>query len=125
MLLGLAASALATPETDVREAMTAARAGDMDKAIAAFTRVIEAGTSVEASNLASAYNLRGVCYEAKNDPQQALADYTKAIEIDPKSAEALGNRAMLYVKLGDKDKAKADAVAARRIDHRVKVPTID
>lgn len=125
LVLGLAASALATPETDFKEALTAARAGEMDKAIAAFNRVIEAGASVEASNLASAFNLRGLCYEAKNNLDQAMADYNKAIEIDAKSAEALGNRAMLYMKLGQTDKAKVDAVAAKRIDRKVKVPTFD
>ena len=125
MVFGLAASVLATPESDFREAMTAARAGNMDKAIAGFTKVIEAGTSIAASDLANAYNLRGVCHEAKKDLQQALADYTKAIETDSHSAEALGNRAMLYAKMGDKEKAKADAVAARRIDYRVKIPDVN
>lgn len=124
LVLGLAASVLASPESDFKGAMTAARAGKMDTAIAGFTRVIEAGTTIDASDLAAAYNLRGVCYEAIKDRQKALADYTKAIETDPHSADALGNRAMLYAKMGEKEKAKADAVAARRIDYRVKIPDL-
>jgi Flp pilus assembly protein TadD len=123
--LGLTAVVMAGAEQDFQEAITAARAGDMDKAITVFSRVIDAGAGGDTKNLAATYNLRGVCYEAKNDLQKALADYSKAIEIDPKSSEAMGNRAFLYVKLGDTFKAKADAVAAKRIDRRVKVPNFD
>lgn len=107
---------------DFRQGVTSANKGDMDSAIAAFTRIIDSGAGGEVKNLASAYNLRGMCQEAKNDLQKALADYSKAIELDAKMAEALGNRAMLYVKLGDEAKAKEDAVAAKRIDRKVKVP---
>ncbi len=120
--LALAGVTLANPDQDYREGMTAAGKGDMDGAIAAFSRIIDAGSTVEAKNLASAYNLRGMCFEAKNEQQKALADYSKAVEIDPKSAEALGNRSMLYMKLGEVEKAKEDATAAKRIDRHVKVP---
>jgi tetratricopeptide (TPR) repeat protein len=122
LLLALPGAALADPDQDYRDGVTAGTKGDMDTAIAAFTRIIDAGSAVSAKNLASAYNLRGMCYETKNDLQKALADYTKAIEIDAKAAEALGNRAMLYAKLGETAKAKEDATAAKRIDRRVKVP---
>ncbi len=120
-----AGAALAGPSDDFREGMTAAKAGDMDKAMAAFSRIIDAagsGAAMDAQNLASAYNLRGMCHDVKNEAELALADYTKAIETDAKMAEAYGNRALLYAKLGDMDKAKADATAAKRIDRKVKVP---
>ncbi len=120
--LALPGIALAEPTQDYREGMEAANKGDMDKAMAAFTRIIEASPAVEAKNLASAYNLRGMCHEAKNELELAVADYTKAIETDAKMAEAMGNRAMVYMKLGQTDKAREDAMAARRIDRRVKVP---
>ena len=125
LLLG--GTALAGPTEDYREGVAAARAGEMDKAIAAFSHIIDDKSvgDVDAKNLASVYNLRGMCHEAKDELNPALADYTKAIEIDPKMAEALGNRAMLYVKLGETDKAKADATAAKRIDRKVKVPNFN
>jgi tetratricopeptide (TPR) repeat protein len=125
LLLAPAAQSLADATLDFQEAIAAARAGNMDKAIDAFSRVITAGASLEARNLASAYNMRGVCYEAKKQYQEALADYTKAIETYDKASEALGNRSLLYYKLGDMDKAKADAVAAKRIDRKVRVPKFD
>jgi tetratricopeptide (TPR) repeat protein len=112
----------ANPNEDYIQGMTAATKGDMDTAIAAFSRIVDLGASIDVKNLASAYNLRGMCHEAKNDLQKALADYSKAIELDVKLAEAYGNRAMLYMKLGDEAKAKEDATAARRIDRKVKVP---
>jgi|GEM_PF-1167268 len=120
--LALPGAALADPNQDYREGMTAATQGDMDTAMAAFTRIIEAVPAIDAKNLASAYNLRGMCHEAKNELELAMADYNKAVETDAKLAEALGNRAMLYMKLGETDKAKDDATAARRIDRKVKVP---
>ncbi|MHC1789603.1 tetratricopeptide repeat protein [Solidesulfovibrio sp.] len=121
LVLAFPAMAAANPNEDYVQGMTAATKGDMDTAIAAFGRII-ANPAVDAKNLASAYNLRGMCHEVKNELQQALADYTKALEIDVKLAEAYGNRAMLYMKLGDEAKAREDATAAKRIDRKVKVP---
>ena len=122
LILAFPAMAQANPNEDYIQGMTAATKGDMDTAIAAFGRIITANPAVDAKNLASAYNLRGMCHEAKNDLQLALADYTKAVETDAKLAEAFGNRAMLYMKLGDEAKAREDATAAKRIDRKVKVP---
>ena len=121
LVLAFPAMAQAGPNQDYGEGMAAATKGDMNTAIAAFSRII-ANPAVDAKNLASAYNLRGMCHEAKEDLQLALADYTKAVETDAKLAEAYGNRALLYVKLGDEAKAREDATAAKRIDRKVKVP---
>ena len=122
LILALPGAAVAGPTDDYRQGITAANKGDMDTAIAAFTRIVDSGAGGDVKNLASAYNLRGMCHEAKNDLQKALADYSKAIELDVKLAEAYGNRAMLYMKLGDEAKAREDATAAKRIDRKVKVP---
>lgn len=123
-----ATGCLAGPTEDFHEAQSDIRSGQLDKAMAAYTRIIEAGVAggvADVKDLASAYNMRGMCHDAKNEAEQALADYTKAIETDAKMAEAYGNRAILYMKLGDVDKAKADATAAKRIDRKVKVPHFD
>jgi len=118
-------AALADATQDFREGVTAASKNDVDGAMVAFNRVIEAGADGDVKNLASAYNWRGMCHEARKELQLALADYSKAIEVDVKMAEAYGNRAMLYMKLGDEAKAREDATAARRIDRKVKVPQFD
>ena len=115
----------ATPDQDYEAGIRAVRQGDMATAVDAFTRIIDTNPPIETKNLAVTYNLRGICREAQNDYPAALSDYSKAIELDPKLAEALGNRAMLYAKMGQTDKAREDAKAARRIDRKVKVPELN
>ena len=39
---------------------------------------------------------RGIAYREKGQYDQAISDYTKALEIDPKSAGAYYNRAIVY-----------------------------
>ena len=57
----------------------------------------------------NAYNNRGVAYLGKDQYDQAISDYSKAIEINPKYANAYNNRGYIYlVKLGNKVKACAD-----------------
>ena len=59
-----------------------------------------------------AYNDRGVAYDKKGDLDNALADYTAAIKIDPNSRDAYANRAVLYDHKGDPERAIADYRAA-------------
>jgi Flp pilus assembly protein TadD len=49
-------------------------------------------------NYANAYNDRGVTYEVKRDYDLAIADYTKAIELDPNRALFVNNRGRAYCK---------------------------
>ncbi|MCL2385650.1 MAG: tetratricopeptide repeat protein, partial [Alphaproteobacteria bacterium] len=46
------------------------------------------------------YSLRGNAYRNKGDIDHALADYDKAIELDPKYAAAYYNRGFADVKKG-------------------------
>ena len=47
---------------------------------------------------------------------KAIADYSKAIELDPKNAWALSNRANIYSQLKQWDKAIADYTKAIELD---------
>lgn len=125
LVLAGAAVALADPAQDFNSAVTAIKAGQLDTAIQDINRVIAVGASLEPRQLSNAYNFRGMCHEAAKQDQEALADYSKAIEIYPTSSEALGNRSLLYFKLGDREKSKIDAVAAKRIDRKVRVPKFE
>ena len=50
----------------------------------------------------------GLAYYKKTDYDRAIADYNRAIEIDPKYARAYGNRGLAYYKKTDYDRAIAD-----------------
>lgn len=51
-----------------------------------------------------------------SDFMQAAMEYTAAIELDPEVATVWANRSQCWLKLGDHDKALADAVKVTEID---------
>ena len=55
-------------------------------------------------------------YGEKGDHDKAIADFTEAIRLNPKYAEAYYNRGFAYGKKGDHDKAITDYTAAIRIN---------
>ena len=61
-------------------------------------------------------NNRGLAYADKEDYDRAIADYDKALELDPKDATAYNNRGFTYDKKGDYDKAIADYNKALELD---------
>ena len=64
-------------------------AGDLEQAIADFSRAIE----LEPEN-ATAYRGRGVAYNESGDPDQALADFERAIELQPDEATTYYSRGL-------------------------------
>ena len=58
---------------------------------------------------------RGLAYRGKGDDNRALADYSRAIEIDRKYVYAFIARSRLYRDRRDFDKAIQDAEAALRL----------
>jgi tetratricopeptide (TPR) repeat protein len=96
-----------------------------DVAIAACTRRIEvlrAAAAGERGNLAIVHNSRGVEYANKRDYDRAIADFTEAIRINPKYAEAYNSRSATYLKKGEYDRAVADANEAMRLDRKAAFP---
>ena len=63
----------------------------------------------------NAYYNRGNAYRAKGDHDHAIADYTKAIELNPKVAGYYDGRGDAYKAKGDLDKAIADYTKAIEI----------
>ena len=55
-----------------------------------------------------AYSNRGAAYADLGEYQQAIADYTSAIELDPNLAMAYFNRGVAYKVLAEKAEAIAD-----------------
>ncbi|MGH6907325.1 MAG: tetratricopeptide repeat protein [Aestuariivirga sp.] len=78
-----------------------------DLRIQGCTAIIDAGTDT-AGNLGVAYNNRGNAYSNKNEYDLAIADYDKAIALNPEYAEAYNNRGNAYYRKGKYDRAIAD-----------------
>ena len=86
-------------------------AGDVRGAIAFYTQAIETN-----SNLAEGYALRGTAYLSSNNPQQAIADYSLAIELGTgdRSRDAANHlgRGMSHQRAGNTQEAIVDATTA-------------
>ena len=67
------------------------RAGDPDRVIASCTNIVQARNET-ANNHAVAYYNRGRAYEDKDDLDNAIADFSAAIEVNPEYAEAFNAR---------------------------------
>jgi tetratricopeptide (TPR) repeat protein len=61
------------------------------------------------------YYNRGNAEKAKGDLDGAIADYTRAIELDPRSADAYFNRGNAKKAKGDLDGATADYNRSREL----------
>src|SRR5205814_7290966 len=119
--------------------------GDLDGAIADFTRASELDPKDDApyynraqakwlkkdsagaiadytqaielgSTNPAAYNNRGNARAQNNDRDAAIADYTRAIELKPNYARAYYNRAVTKKAKGDKTGAEADFKMAHKLD---------
>jgi len=55
-------------------------------------------------NDAGAYFVRGTVYLDKSDYDNAIADFTKTMELDPRFAEAYHHRSIAYNEKGEKGK---------------------
>jgi tetratricopeptide (TPR) repeat protein len=81
-------------------------------------QMLRGDAAIQACDLAigEAYKNRGKAYLAKGDLDRAIADDTKAIEINPKDADAYYNRGYAYHAKGDFDQAIADYTKVIEID---------
>jgi tetratricopeptide (TPR) repeat protein len=86
---------------------------DQEKACSA---VIARGGDPE--NLAVAYANRGNAFLRRGDNDRAIADYGRAIRLDPRLVDAYRNRGAAHFNQGAYDKALPDYEAAIRLDPR-------
>jgi tetratricopeptide (TPR) repeat protein len=87
--------------------------GIFEQRIAACTRII--GQRGEGSeSIARAYSRRGIAYRNRDDDDHAIADFTKAIELDPNRASYY--RGLLNAAKSEQDLAIAEYNEAIRLD---------
>jgi tetratricopeptide (TPR) repeat protein len=70
--------------------------------------------------VAGAHNHRGIAHCDAGKYSEAVADYAKAIELDPKDAYAYLSRAFSYATLGRSEDAKKDLRKAMQLDPSLK-----
>jgi tetratricopeptide (TPR) repeat protein len=80
---------------------------DLDAAIKACTQLID-GKESKSTKIAAYFN-RAWAYRTKGQPDLAIADDTRAIELDPKAHRAFADRGAAYHDKGEYDLAIADA----------------
>ena len=78
---------------------------DYDQALLAYGRASEL---MPPEHKGFAYLGRGQIFSAKGSIDEAIAEYNKALQIDPKNAEAYYERGLLFAQKGELDKAIAD-----------------
>lgn len=81
----------------------------------ACTRVINSGR-LKGGGLGRALQTRAEGYRSTQQHDKALADFDRAIELEPKVAQIYGNRAELHRVMRRHEKAIADATEAIRLD---------
>lgn len=79
-------------------------------AIAKLTLIVKASPKS-----ADAYNLLGFSYRNAGDMKAAGAAYARALKLDPKHTGALEYQGILFIKLGQMDKAKANLALIKTI----------
>ena len=62
------------------------------------------------------YRSRGILYFNTGDNVDAVADFNKAIKLDPKDAKALYGRGLAKRRKGDATGGDADMAAAKALD---------
>lgn len=110
---GLAFLAAAALADDARDCI---QDKDPDLAIRTCSTLIRA----DAGN-SSLYNRRGNAYRTKRSYDEAIADHSRAIDIDPQIAVAFSNRCFDFVHKTEPDKAIADCTKAIELNPKFPV----
>lgn len=106
-----ALAAAAEPRSDASAGVDAVRRGALHEAVMHFSRAIDAPDRSPAWR-AAIYNNRGYAYDELGREDEALADFAKAIELNPNFAPAYNNRGYLHYQRGRTEAAIADYTKA-------------
>ncbi len=103
----LVAPAVALTQQDIDWCANAGQAFTQDQAIDGCTAAIGSGRWSE-KDLVWAFVDRGLAHEIKGETDAAIADYDRAIQLDPASVNAFYDRGLAYNVKGDYGRAIAD-----------------
>ncbi len=85
--------------------------GEYDKAISDYKKALELNPAMRDeinAKLWIAYNNRGISLATENRHSDAVADFSKAIELNPDDGKIYYNRALSWIRLGDRERAIID-----------------
>ncbi|MDA8079948.1 MAG: tetratricopeptide repeat protein [Nitrospiraceae bacterium] len=96
-----------TPEEHLNLGVSYEKKGEHDAALKEY--------KIASRHLSAAYLYAGNVYFAQGDPDNAEENYRKALERDPRNADACNNLAWLYYTYG-KDLLEAERLALRALE---------
>ncbi len=102
-------------QIDAAPCLAAAEADDDDKVDSDCAGVID-NDKTEKPDRLKALIARGAHFARRGFTDRAIADYSRAIELDPSSADLFNARGELWLKKGDRPKAVQDFAVALRLD---------
>ncbi len=116
-ILGAAVIAFATQpaRADMSACAAAAAAKDPHQQVDLYTTCLKHG-GLTSTDVAGAFNNRGVGYEQIGEPDKALQDFTSAIQYYPGWALPRANRADIEATKGKCADAMADITAALKLE---------
>jgi len=91
---------------------------DWRRQIAACTSLIDSGAESKENTAVAFYN-RALAYENLDKFNEAIADFTHAIALDPENAEAYLYRGIDKTRIGDQAGGDADIETAKRINPNI------
>jgi tetratricopeptide (TPR) repeat protein len=106
--------AIPQPSSGLRQELTRCAAYIDDKQF--DFAIADCNRAIEFDPTAGAYVHRGNAFYARGDNDQAIADYDRAIGLNPKEAAAYSNRGRAFYAKGENDRAIADFTQAIQID---------
>lgn len=106
---------VAVPQVDVAPCLAAAAADDIDKAATACAAVIDNEKTAK-GDMIKALIARGGLYARHDQVDRAIADDSRALQLDPTLADLFNARGELWLRKGDKPKAVQDFGSALKID---------
>ena len=101
--------------TEFEQAQEAMAQGNLNDAIGAYTRALESD-NLSLRNRTRAHNARGNAHLLLDDFEQALEDFNRVIELNPKSPFSYQSRSLAYFKSGRYNEAITDFTRTIQLD---------